>query len=170
EVLRPDEWQQIAGQDVQQVYDAAATALEKMRNGDGPSFFWVTMERLSSHTSSDDQKLYRSAEELQALEKFDPLKCWKEKLIEEGAITAEEFARIDNEVKERIRKEFAEAEKAEDPSPNELQANVTGAPPKIDREILPPGKYRIGDTINKTLRAGLEEDQQRIIFGEDIED
>src|SRR4029077_20352706 len=124
----------------------------------------------SSHTSSDDQKLYRSAEELQALEKFDPLKCWKEKLIEEGAITAEEFARIDNEVKERIRKEFAEAEKAEDPSPNELQANVTGAPPKIDREILPPGKYRIGDTINKTLRAGLEEDQQRIIFGEDIED
>jgi 2-oxoisovalerate dehydrogenase E1 component len=170
EVLWPNEWQQIAGQDVQQVYDAAATALEKMRNGDGPSFFWVTMERLSSHTSSDDQKLYRSAEELQALEKFDPLKCWKEKLIAEGAITAEEFARIDNEVKERIRQEFAAAEKAEDPSPNELQANVTGAPPKIDKEILPPGKYRIGDTINTTLRAGLEEDQRRIIFGEDIED
>ncbi len=46
EVLQPNEWQQIAGQDVQKVYDAAATAMEKMRAGDGPSFFWVKMERL----------------------------------------------------------------------------------------------------------------------------
>src|SRR6266571_3904607 len=37
-------------------------------------------------------------------------------------------------------------------------------------EILPAGKYRVGDTVNKTLRAGLEEDPGRIIFGEDIED
>ena len=36
--------------------------------------------------------------------------------------------------------------------------------------MLPPGKYRIGDTINKTLRAGLTKDPGRIIFGEDIED
>ena len=34
------------------------------------SFFWVKMERLSSHTSSDDQKLYRSAEELRGVEKL----------------------------------------------------------------------------------------------------
>ena len=33
-----------------------------------------------------------------------------------------------------------------------------------------PGKYRIGDTVNRTLHAGLEEDPQRILFGEDIED
>ena len=36
--------------------------------------------------------------------------------------------------------------------------------------MLPPGKYRIGDTVNKTLRAGLKENPARIIFGEDIED
>ncbi len=85
-------------------------------------------------------------------------------------ITAEEFAKLDNEVKERIRREYAEAEKAEDPSPNELLANVTKSPPKINKEILPAGKYRIGDTVNKTLRVGLEEDSRRIVFGEDIED
>src|SRR6266513_1310652 len=169
-VLQPDNWRRIEGQDVQQVYDATAEAFEKIRAGSGPFFFWIRMERLSSHTSSDDQKLYRSAEELQALEKSDPLKCWKDQLIEEGAITAEEFARLDNEVKERIRREYSEAEKNEDPSPNELLANVAKASPKIDQEILPPGKYRIGDTVNKTLRAGLEEDPRRIIFGEDIED
>jgi 2-oxoisovalerate dehydrogenase E1 component len=128
------------------------------------------MERLSSHTSSDDQKLYRSAAELAEIEKHDPVKCWQEKLIAEGALTAEEFAKIDNEIKERVRSEYTEAEKAEDPSPNELEANVGGALPKIDKEILPPGKYRIGDTVNKTLRLGLEEDPRRVIFGEDIED
>jgi 2-oxoisovalerate dehydrogenase E1 component len=169
-VLEPEDWRRLDGQNVQQVYDAAAEAFEKMRGGNGPFFFWINMERLSSHTSSDDQKLYRSADELEALEKFDPLKCWKDRLIEEGLITAEEFAKRDDEVKERIRREYSEAEKGDDPSPNELLANVTAPPVKLEKEILPPGKYRIGDTVNKTLRLGLEEDARRILFGEDIED
>src|SRR5207247_7935153 len=169
-VLEPNEWKELAGEDVQQIYDAAAGAIEKMRAGGGPHFWWVKMERLSSHTSSDDQKLYRSAEELEALEKSDPLKCWKDQLIHEGAITAEEFAKLDNEVKERIRREYTEAEKSENPSPNELLGNLSESPPKLNKEILPPGKYRIGDTVNKTLRVGLEDDSRRILFGEDIED
>ena len=169
-VLEPDNWRHIEGQDVQQIYDATAEAFEKIRAGGGPSFFWIRMERLSSHTSSDDQKLYRSAEELQTLEKSDPLKYWKDQLIQESVITVEEFAKLDNEVKERIRREYAEAEKAEDPSPNELLANVGKSLAKLNDEVLPPGKYRIGDTVNKTLRVGLEKDPRRVIFGEDIED
>src|SRR6266480_1195285 len=169
-VLEPDNWRRIDGQNVEQVYDATAEAFEKIRAGSGPFFFWIKMERLSSHTSSDDQKLYRNEQELRELEKFDPLKCWKDQLIKEGSITADDFARLDSEIKERIRREYSEAEKAEDPSPNELLANVTKPPPKIEKEILPPGKYRIGVTVNKTLRAGLEEEPRRIIFGEDIED
>jgi 2-oxoisovalerate dehydrogenase E1 component len=169
-VLEHGNWRKIEGQNVQQVYDATAEAFEKIHAGGGPFFFWINMERLASHTSSDDQKLYRAEEELRGLEKFDPLKCWKDQLIEEGVITAEDFAKLDTEIKERIRREYSEAEKTEDPSPNELLANVTKPPPKIETEILPPGKYRIGDTVNKTLRRGLEEDGRRILFGEDIED
>jgi 2-oxoisovalerate dehydrogenase E1 component len=169
-VLEHDDWQVLAGEDVQQIYDATTSAFEKLRGGVGPIYFWVVQERLSSHTSSDDQKLYRTAEELAESEKRDPIKCWKEQLIAEGALSEEEFARIDNEIKERIRAEYSEAEKAEDPSPNELTANVTGALPKIDKEVLPPGKYRIGDTLNQTLRLGLKEDPRRVIFGEDIEE
>src|SRR5213083_1020139 len=170
DILEQDNWRHIEGQDVQQVYDATAEAFEKIRAGGGPFFFWIKMERLSSHTSSDDQKLYRNEQELRDLEKFDPLKCWKDQLIKEGIITADDYAQVDNEIKERVRREYAEAEKAEDPSPNELLSNVTKPPPKIEKEILPPGKYRIGDTVNKTLRAGLEDDPRRILFGEDIED
>src|SRR5438046_1357282 len=169
-VLETDNWRRIDGQNVQQIYDATAEAFGKIRAGGGPFFFWIKMERLSSHTSSDDQKLYRNEQELRDLEKFDPLKCWKDQLIQEGIITADDFARLNSEIKERIRREYSEAEKAEDPSPNELLTNVTKPPPKIEKEILPPGKYRIGDTVNKTLHAGLEDDPRRILFGEDIED
>src|SRR6476660_3822663 len=99
-VLEPNELTEPAGEDVQGIYDAAKAAMEKMRAGGGPHFWWVKMERLSSHTSSDDHKLYRSAEELAGIEKRDPLKCWKEKLIAGGELTADEFAKIDNEIKE----------------------------------------------------------------------
>src|SRR5712675_1593001 len=170
DILEQENWRHIEGQDVQQVYDATAEAFEKIRDGGGPFFFWIKMERLSSHTSSDDQKLYRGTDELQDLEKFDPLTCWKDRLIKEGVITQKDYAQLDNEIKERVRREYAEAEKAEDPSPNELLANVTKPTLKIEKEILPTGKYRIGDTVNKALRAGLEEDPLRILFGEDIED
>src|ERR1700730_15451603 len=88
-ILQPDEWRELAGEAVQEIYDAAADALEKMRAGGGAPFLWVMMERLSSHTSNDDQKLYRSPDELQNLEKGDPLKRWKEQLIAEGVITEE---------------------------------------------------------------------------------
>src|SRR5438477_4674998 len=64
DVLQPNDWQEIDGSDVQQIYDAGSKAFESMRAGNGPAFFWVNMERLSSHTSSDDHKLYRSAEGL----------------------------------------------------------------------------------------------------------
>src|SRR5215211_4639957 len=184
DILEQENWRHIEGQDVQQVYDATAEAFEVIRGGGGPFFFWIKMERLSSHTSSDDQKLYRAAEELRDLEKCDPLTCWKDQLIKESVITQKDYAQLDNEIKERVRSEYAEAEKAEDPSPNELLANVTAQgtavskPPRgtlesaspSNKKILPPGKYRIGDTVNRTLRAGLEEDPLRIMFGEDIED
>ncbi len=170
DVLQPSDWQEIDGSDVQQIYDAGVKAFESMRAGKGPAFFWVNMERLSSHTSSDDHKLYRTAEELAEGEKMDPLRVWSERLIAEGVITADEYEKLDKEIKERIRQEFAEAERAEDPSADELEIQVTAELPQLDDEVLPPGKYRIGDTVNKTLRLGLERNPDRIIFGEDVED
>src|SRR5438477_1504953 len=170
DVVQPNDWQELDGSNVGEMYGQAAKAFAHIRAGEGPIFFWVMMERLSSHTSSDDHKLYRSAEELKRCEECDPLKKWKEQLITEGLISESDHANLENEIKERIRREFADAEKEEDPSADELFLEVTGKFPQLNDEILPPGKYRIGDTVNKTLRLGLERDKRRIIFGEDIED
>src|SRR5213595_1550271 len=170
DVVQPNDWRELDGANVGKTYEEAANALAHIRAGKGPVFFWAMMERLSSHTSSDDQKLYRSAEELKRCEECDPLKKWKEQLIAEGLISESDYANLDNEIKERIRREFSDAEKEQDPSADELFLEVTGEFPELNDKVLPPGKYRIGDTINKTLRLGLERDKQRIIFGEDIED
>ena len=70
DVLQPNDWQTIDGHDVEKVYEASAEAIAHMRAGKGPVFFWVMMERLSSHTSSDDHKLYRSADEIAMLEEM----------------------------------------------------------------------------------------------------
>jgi 2-oxoisovalerate dehydrogenase E1 component len=170
DVVQPKDWREIDGANVDEVYSATAEALAHIRAEKGPVFFWVMMERLSSHTSSDDQKLYRTADELTRCEECDPLRRWKEKLIKEKLISDANYDKLDQEIKERIRREFSDAEKEQDPKADELFAQVTGDFPKLNDEVLPAGKYRIGDTVNKTLRLGLERDKQRIIFGEDIED
>jgi 2-oxoisovalerate dehydrogenase E1 component len=169
-VLHADDWRVVEGADVQAVYDTGAAAFEAMRAGGGPQFVWVNMERLSSHTSSDDQKLYRTPEELAECEKCDPLRVWSERLIADGVITGADYEKLDKEIKERIRKEFSEAERAEDPRADELELEITGRIPALDDEVLPPGKYRIGDAVNNTLRVGLQRSGDRIIFGEDVED
>src|SRR5881275_1501815 len=170
DVVQPNDWRELDGANVGEMYEQAAEALAHIRAGKGPVFFWVMMERLSSHTSSDDQKLYRTADELKKCEECDPLRKWKERLIAEGLMSESDYAKLDNEIKERIRCEFSDAEKEQDPSADELILEVTGKFPELNDEVLPSGKYRIGDTINKTLRLGLERNKRRIIFGEDIED
>ena len=170
DVLQPNDWRQVDGSDVPAVYEAGQEAIAHLRAGKGPVFFWVTMERLSSHTSSDDHKLYRSEEEIENLAEGDPLAKWKDVLIAEKVITAEVYSKLDQEVKERIRQEFIAAERDEDPSADELELEVTGKLPQLNDEVLPPGKYRIGDVVNQTLRLGLTKDTRRIVFGEDVED
>ncbi len=170
DVVQPNDWRELDGADVGQIYEEAAKAFVHIRAGNGPVFFWVMMERLSSHTSSDDQKLYRTVDELKKCAECDPLQKWKERLIAERLITESDYAKLDNEIKERIRREFSDAEKEQDPSANEVFLEVIGKFPQLEDEVLPPGKYRIGDTVNKTLRLGLERDKRRVIFGEDIED
>jgi 2-oxoisovalerate dehydrogenase E1 component len=169
-VLAAEEWILVDGWDVEQVHAVAAEAMARIRAGGGPAFIWMKLERLTSHTSSDDQKIYRSTEELSTLGDRDPLKVLKNQLVSEGALTPEEFDGLESGIKERVRADYLRAEKAENPLAGELEANVVHAMPDLDEEIFKPGKYRMGDMFNLTLRAGLDADPHRIIFGEDVED
>ncbi len=169
-VLAAEEWVRVDGWDVERVHHVAAEAMAKIRAGGGPVFIWMTLERLTSHTSTDDQKIYRSSVELSTLGERDPLNVLKHQLVAEGALTLEEFEQLDTEMRERVRADYLLAEKAENPLAGDLEANVVHAAPDLDETMFRPGKYRMGDMVNLTLRAGLEADPRRVVFGEDVED
>src|SRR5207247_6108393 len=114
DVVQPNDWRELDGANVGETYEEAAKAFAHIRAGKGPVFFWVMMERLSSHTSSDDQKLYRSAEELKRCAECDPLKKWKEQLIAEGLISQPDYANLDNQINEGNAPELPDAEKDQD--------------------------------------------------------
>jgi 2-oxoisovalerate dehydrogenase E1 component len=169
-VINPAQWRIIDGRDPEAVHAAAQQALADLRAGRGPVFFWVKVERLSSHTSSDDHALYRSKEDLAALEQADPIRHLKERMIKDGELTEKDYATLDAELKEKVRRDYADAETAENPRADELYVETAGPSPELNEELFKPGKYRMGDLINRTLRAGLDADPGRLIFGEDVED
>jgi len=63
----------VDGNDVVAVYQAAKQAVDRARNGEGPTFIEARTYRLVPHTSDDDDTRYRSREEVEEWKKKDPL-------------------------------------------------------------------------------------------------
>jgi 2-oxoisovalerate dehydrogenase E1 component len=170
QVMNPAQWQLVDGSDPMAVHQATCAAIEQIRAGQGPVFLWIKVERLSSHTSSDDHTLYRSKEDIAALDNHDPIRRLKQQMIKEGELTEKEYDKLEADLKEKVRKDYAAAEKADNPRADELMVESIGPAPELTGELFKPGKYRMGDLLNRTLRAGLDADPGRVIFGEDVED
>ncbi len=80
---------QVDGNDVLAVYAAGREAVERARNGDGPTLIECVTYRLGVHTTADDPTKYRSAEEVAEWERKDPLTRFsaylqKRNLLEDG--------------------------------------------------------------------------------------
>src|SRR6266849_5459728 len=93
---------QVDGNDVLAVYAASLKAVERARAGDGPTLIECVTYRLGVHTTADDPTKYRSAEEVAAWERKDPLTRFsaylrKKNLLEEGL-----EAQVDAEIAEAV--------------------------------------------------------------------
>jgi pyruvate dehydrogenase E1 component alpha subunit len=80
---------QVDGNDVLAVHVACRDAVERARAGDGPMLLECVTYRLGVHTTADDPTKYRSAEEVEAWERKDPLTRFgaylqKKNLLDEG--------------------------------------------------------------------------------------
>ena len=64
---------QIDGNDVFASYKATRAAIDRARGGGGPSFIEAVTYRLGDHTTADDARRYRDAEEVDAWVKKDPI-------------------------------------------------------------------------------------------------
>jgi len=79
----------VDGMDPIACYAAVGEALERARSGGGPSLVEAKCYRFLSHTTDDDDRTYRSREEVEARRRDDPVPCFERLLIERGILTPE---------------------------------------------------------------------------------
>lgn len=76
--------EQVDGNDVIAMYDVMEKALEKARNGGGPTLIEALTYRLSDHTTADDANRYRPKGEVQIAWEEEPLVRLRTYLIQHG--------------------------------------------------------------------------------------
>lgn len=95
--------EQLDGNDVIAVRDAASRALERARAGGGPTLLEAMTYRLCDHTTADDATRYRSAEELAAQWKSEPVLRLRNFLVSRGAWGKTQEEELRREVAARVR-------------------------------------------------------------------
>ncbi|HEY2965532.1 MAG TPA: thiamine pyrophosphate-dependent dehydrogenase E1 component subunit alpha [Actinomycetota bacterium] len=113
----------IDGQDVLDVYRIAHDAVERAREGGGPTLIEMKFTRYFGHFEGDQQK-YRADEVARARETLDCLLRFRGRVTETGQLSLEELDRIDAEVAELIDEAVEEAKQAPKPRPSDLTTDV----------------------------------------------
>lgn len=158
------------GRRVDTVLEAAGAAIDKARRGEGPTLLWADLDRLSSHTSSDDHRVYRDQAEIDEMMKRDPILILRDELIEAGELTLEDFEGMQAEIVRETDEIYRAAERAEDPRADEVYKDCWGEEREAPKPPIEPGPQTMVDAINTTFHKAVEGDPDVVFFGEDIED
>lgn len=169
-MLAEDIYEPVDGRYLDSVYAAGSRAAEKARSGGGPSILWMDLDRLSSHTSSDDHRLYRPMAEIEEMAERDPIRLLVQELLASGELTESAWEEIQVEVAAEIDAAYLKAEKAPDPAPSDTENESVGPDPMAVTPPIAAGRQTMVAAINTTLRKSLEGSAKTLIFGEDIED
>ena len=100
--------EQVDGNDIIATRNTLDNALDKARNGGGPSLIEALSYRLCDHTTADDASRYRSEEEMQENWKKEPIERLKKYMSAEGFWDDEK----ENALNEECRSKVEEAVKA----------------------------------------------------------
>jgi 2-oxoisovalerate dehydrogenase E1 component len=163
----------VNGRYANEVYEKSGEAIRKARSGGGPTILWCEIDRLSSHTSADDHRVYRPTEEIEAMFERDPIRLFAEQLIAEGALTQEQYEQMQAEIVREVDAIYQEVERIPLPDPARVLDHLFGEPP-AQYKPLPLEVEREPTTMvaafNRVLHAALETFDNIVMFGEDIED
>lgn len=169
-ILSEDRMVKVDGRTPDTVIAGVGPAIERARRGDGPTLVWFDIDRLSSHTSSDDHRVYRNLDDIEEMQHRDPIRLLRDELIAAGEITMADFEAMQEEIVAQVDEDYRRAERAEDPRANEVMAHGWGQP---EPQVAPPIEataQTMVESINRTFEKLLESDPNVIFFGEDIED
>ena len=95
---------QVDGNDVLAVYRVTKEALDKARDGGGPTLIEAITYRFGHHTTADDWTRYRSPEEVEAWKRRDPLLRMRKFLEAKGIWSEADEERLWEEAKAEIGK------------------------------------------------------------------
>jgi acetoin:2,6-dichlorophenolindophenol oxidoreductase subunit alpha len=116
----------VDGQDVVAVFAAADQAVERARNGGGPTLIEAETYRYYGHFEGDAMK-YRTDEEVSSYRQRDPLKVFCEEIAPTAGITNEQLQAIDADVAKRIEAAIAYAKSSPLPRAEECLTDVYGS-------------------------------------------
>ena len=114
----------VDGMDPVAMYGAVKQALDRARSGGGPTLVEGKCYRFLSHTTDDDDRTYRSREEVEEHRKRDPVPCFERTLIENGLLTAESAEALKRSILEEANEATDRAESMPYPQPSDLYTNV----------------------------------------------
>src|SRR5947209_790895 len=114
----------VDGNDVIACYEVTKAAVDKARGGGGPTLVEAKTYRYAPHTSDDDDRTYRTKEEVKRARQLDPIPTFQAYLKEYDLIKDEDIKAL----ADKIRGELAEAidyvDKAPTPRPEDALKNV----------------------------------------------
>src|SRR5438067_746537 len=150
----------VDGRDPVTCYVVSKEAVARARAGGGPTLIECLVDRLGAHSSEDDQRRYRTQEEIDLLAQNDCLERFKKQLIEEGVLTAKQVAEDEEAVKEEVTRATKAGMEADDPRPEDALTNVYAveAPKAIDP---PAGAETEEMNMVAALRSALTEEMER---------
>ena len=115
----------VDGQDVMAVYEAAAEAVSRAREGAGPSLIECKTYRFMGHMGGKEiLGTYRSEEEVEEWRGRDPIANFEDSLVKMGALTKADAAEIDKKIQAELDEAVVFAQESPLPDPEEALEDV----------------------------------------------
>jgi 2-oxoisovalerate dehydrogenase E1 component alpha subunit len=118
----------VDGNDVLACYRAMEEAVQRARAGEGPTLIEAKTYRFQPHTSDDDDRTYRTREEVEAAKVKDPLVIFASYLKERRLLDDAGIESLTAEVKAEIDRAIDDAWNAPDPDPSTLGHHLFSEP------------------------------------------
>lgn len=116
------------GNDVLACYAVTRSAAERAMSGGGPTLIEAVTYRMEAHTTSDDATRYRSAEEVEAWSRLDPIERLQAYLRREGWLTDARETDIQKKAREAALQLRADVVDAADPGSDEIFVHAFAEP------------------------------------------
>lgn len=166
------------GTDALASFAAMERAVAYCRARKGPALVHAHVIRPYSHSLSDDERLYRAAEELQADALRDPITKMQVLLLEHGIVTEDELSIIEREVTSEVQEAADRALVAPLPLIETIERYVYSEDLKPTSPVFATNpvaqadtaEHTMADLINHVLKEEMRRDERILVFGEDVAD